>query len=106
MKPITENGEIVYVVDGLSPDGEAWTFGIPKADILRIRERGTWVRLVQLLNIVSPGLIVAEHIFRGLKRPLCEDEDMNADEKKLTYTWKPVYDYDWEERHRFEAEEI
>jgi hypothetical protein len=49
---------------------------------------------------------MAKHIFRGLKRPLCEGDDMKADETKLTYTWKPIYDYDWQERHRFNAEEI
>lgn len=106
LKLFHENGEILYAIDGLSPEGKEWRFAIRKVDIAQIRMRGTWVRLVQLLNIVSPGLIMAKHIFRGLKRPLCEGENMHADETKLTYTWKPIYDYDWEERHRFDAEEI
>lgn len=108
LRPITENAETIYVIDGPSAvaRGGVWAFGIRKAEITRIRERATWVRLVQLLMIVSPGLITAERIFRGVKRPLCEGEDMTADEKKLTFTWKPVCDYDWEERHRFYADEI
>jgi hypothetical protein len=106
LKAIHENDETVYIIDGLSPTGEEWTFGIRQADTMQMRDRGTWVRLVHLLMIVSPGLITARCIFRGLKRPLCEGDDMAADKKKLTYTWKPICDYDWEERHRFSPEEI
>jgi hypothetical protein len=106
LKPIHENGEIIYTIEGQSPPGELWIFGIRKIYTEQMRAQGTLVRLVQLIKIVSPGLILAKNIFRGLKRPLCDGDDMHGDRNKLIYTWKPIYDYDWEERHRFHSDQI
>jgi hypothetical protein len=103
---ISENNEPIYTVDGLSSDGQVWLFGIPKRYTVQMRERGTLVRLVQLIGIVAPGLITARHIFRGLNRPLCEGENMHGDKTKLIYAWKPIYDYDWDEPQRFHPDEI
>lgn len=103
---ISESGEDILTVEGLSWEGEEWLFGIPKRYTEQMRDRGTLVRLVQLIGIVGPGLVVARHIFRGLNRPLCEGDNMEADKTKLIYAWKPIYDYDWDEPQRFYPDEI
>lgn len=51
--------------------------------------------IAQYFGIVRDGLIVAEHLFRGLKRPLMHAGDKHADESVLIYAWRPVWDYEW-----------
>lgn len=65
-------------------------------------DRGSNVKLAQLFGIVDCGLILVKHIFHGLKRPLCDGEDMNADKLKLVFCWKPAFDYCWHESGRFD----
>lgn len=37
----------------------------------------------------------AEHLFRGVKRPLMHGDDMNGDQDVLIYSWRPRYEYLW-----------
>jgi hypothetical protein len=61
----------------------------------RYATMGTTTGLAQFREIVAPGLILAKHVFRGLKRPMAVGGNMYADRDKLVYSWKPVYDYEW-----------
>lgn len=98
---IKSNGETAYLIDGRAVDGsDVVKFGILQADLIRRNDRGQISALAQLDGIVLPGLILAEHVFRGLKRPLFADGSMNADSNKLVYTWRPMWDFDWPDRTR------
>jgi hypothetical protein len=96
---IKKNGELAYLIDGWSVDDpnhpEVVKFGILKIDIMKRRDRGQNVALAQFDSIVATGLIMVHHIFRGLKRPLCADDCMEADTQKLVHTWRPANDFVW-----------
>jgi hypothetical protein len=98
-----ENGESIYLCDGPDPfSGLVAQFAVTKRHFVEFKERETYTPIAQLMNIVWPGLILTEHIFQGLKRPLLYGEDEKGDEQKLVFTWKAQYDWDWEFNRRFE----
>ena len=96
---VKRNGKIAYLIDGWAVDDpdrpEVVKFGILQSDIAKRYKRGQNCALAQFDSILSPGLIVVRHIFRGLKRPLYADGSPNADKDKLVHTWKPVCDFEW-----------
>ena len=100
---IDKNGEVAYLIDGWSVDNpdnpEVVQFGILKTDIMKHYDRGQNSALAQFDSIVTPGLIIVHHIFRGLKRPLFTDDRMDGDTQKLVHTWRPGQaDFDWPDR--------
>ncbi len=106
MNLITENDDIIYITEGVDHEGKVRQFGIPKDQVERIYNRGSNVKLAQLIGIVFPGLVLAEHIFQGLKRPLCDGDDMNGDKSKLAFTWRPIFDYWWNEADKFDSDKL
>lgn len=82
-------------------------FGIMQVDLMKRHNRGQNCELAQFDSIVLPGLILAQHIFRGLKRPLCADDSLNADEQVLIHSWKAAWDFEWNNEfgrpHRLQA---
>ena len=103
---IHEGGHFIYIAHGLNPDGTPAVFGITKTQISDFLQRGSYVPLFQLMKIVEPGIKLTKHIFRGLKRPLLCDDDSEADKKKLVYTWKAEFDYDWDYKKRFHLDDL
>ena len=69
-------------------------FGLLAADLKKHGQRGQGTVIVQLYNIVIPGLICARHIFEGLERRLYCDENKDGDLDKLVYSWRPSWDYE------------
>jgi hypothetical protein len=106
MKPIQEKGEIIYLIEGVDHAGEQKVFGLPKNQIEAHWERGSNIKLAQLFGIVDQGIVLVEHVFQGLKRPLCDGEDMDADRLKLVFSWKPILDYCWLEANRFDDSKL
>jgi len=43
-----------------------------------------------------PGISTAQHIFKGLRRPLFNDNSKDGDKEKLIYTWRSDLDFEWE----------
>ena len=80
-------------IDGSGMPKEA-RIGLSHQTVMNLKSHGGRARFFQLQNIVVPGLIDAQHIFQGLKRPMFSDGSMEADATKLVYTWKPPYDFD------------
>lgn len=103
---IKESGDFLYLVTGVDELGQEKKFAIAKRELEKIYNRGSNIRLAQFLKIVVPGLVLAEHIFRGLKRPLCDGKDMDAADSKLAFSWKPEWDYWWNNADRFESREL
>jgi hypothetical protein len=102
---ITKNNKTVYLIDGWSVDDlynpKVAKFGILQSDTKKLGDRGQLSSLAQLAGIVLPGLIMARHIFEGLKRPLYADDNMKADTKKLVHSWRPQNDFHWDWSKRF-----
>ncbi len=91
---------MVYLIDGFSSDGsQVIQLGINQIDINKRNDRGQLAALAQFDGIVCPGLIMVEHIFRGLERPLSDDDSNDADGHKLVYAWKPNWDFEWPDRY-------
>jgi hypothetical protein len=61
----------------------------------RYLKRGQRSAIAQYYGIVQEGLMLARHLFRGLKRPLMHNGDMRADQRVLLYTWRSPIDYEW-----------
>ena len=105
VKTININGKWLFPVDGLLPKAapppgssvaaEAVTFALLADDLKPYGSRGQFTAIAQFYELVIPGLILPRHIFQGLERPLCYDDDMEADEQKLIYSQKPEFDYEW-----------
>ncbi len=96
VKIIEENNQIVYAIDCLADnDKKVVMMGILKPDLAKYAHRGLFSSLGQFLGIVAPGLIIAKHLFVGLKRRLYNDGSMDGDSGKMVYCWKPVNDYEW-----------
>jgi hypothetical protein len=84
-------------VDGLwakaaDSDPEEAQFGLLAADLKRFGKSGLGTEIVQFYDLVTPGLVLARHIFQGLKRPLYCDENKHGDEDKRVYTWRSSFD--------------
>lgn len=57
-------------------------------DAIKIRvQRGLRHMVGQLYGVLGPGLILAQHVFQGLKRDMYVRNDSHADVKKLAITW-------------------
>jgi hypothetical protein len=70
-------------------------FGLLKPELAKYASRGLFSGLGQFYGIVTPGLIMAKHLFVGLNRPLYCDGSMTGDGNKLIYSWIPTHDYEW-----------
>jgi hypothetical protein len=106
LKLVEENSEKIYLFEGIDHTGDTKLFGIPKQQIAKIFERGSNISMAQFQMIVVPGIVLVEKIFQGLKRPLCDGNDMNADRLKMAFCWRPAFDYWWNEADRFESSRI
>lgn len=75
-------------IDFRSPDPRAiLKLGITKKAIATRASRGQSWSLGQLYGIIEPGLIMADHLFQGLRRPMSVNGNSRADETKLVFTW-------------------
>jgi hypothetical protein len=85
------------VVEAPSPFGPATAvrFGIRSDTFGRYVNRGLATAIAQYYGLVQQEIMQAKHVFRGLKRPLALDENMNADRNVLIYAWLPLNDYQW-----------
>jgi hypothetical protein len=87
----------IQLVDAPSPGNSSHTvqFGVRRETFMRFTKYGLKTSIAQFYDIVQNGLILAEHAFRGLNRPMMRGNDKNADESIVVYSWKPSYDSEW-----------
>jgi hypothetical protein len=89
------------------PGGEVWVAEAPNwesdsgqplkiaiaLDAIGLRARRGFRHMIgQQYGVLGPGLILAEHVFQGLKREAYVRDDSLAGEKKLTITWAATRD--------------
>lgn len=56
---------------------------------------GLRTEIAQGYGIVVQGMILARHVFRGLKRGVYDGSDQDQGPNKLVYTWVPAFDALW-----------
>ena len=97
MRDIERIGSYQDIVEAPSPENRALSvrLGIRPETFQQYHKRGLWTPIAQFYGIVQHGIAQAQHLFRGLKRPLMLSGDMNADKTVLAYTWRPLDDYEW-----------
>ena len=94
------DGENVYLIDGLAFENGQKTvvkYGLLQSDLGKYAERGQTYAIGQFISLVGNGLICTRHIFSGLKRPLCDDGSMDADQGKFIHSRKPKWDFKWKD---------
>lgn len=92
------SGQGVFLVDAKYPQENEVIdvkLGMLSSEFQKYGERGQANLIAQFYKLVSPGMILSRHIFRGLERPLYCDENMEGDKNKLIYSRKPSFDYEW-----------
>lgn len=76
-------------------DANVGTLGLLVTDLRQHASRGHSTAIAQFYGLLNSGLILTQHIFRGLQRPLLTAGDNGADKNKLIYSRKPSFDYRW-----------
>jgi hypothetical protein len=66
--------------------------GVDKSELSSLAQQGLSWKLGQLYGIVSTGLISAQHVFEGAKRRMYVENDADADQKMLFFTWRALRD--------------
>ena len=69
--------------------------GIDINALKQMANRGQATQVAQYFTLVREGLILAKHIFEGIKRPLYSNSENERDEGFYIYTWKPSKDAIW-----------
>lgn len=69
--------------------------GIRSTSFQQFIKQNLHTAVAQYYGIVQDGLLNARHAFRGLKRPLMLEGDMQADKSVIVYSWRPEFDYVW-----------
>lgn len=86
---VNEHGGTIWVAE--APDwtgsGHPLRIGISQEAVSTHAGRGLRHMVGQLYGVLGPGLILAEHVFQGLKRDMLVRGDSHADVNKLAITW-------------------
>jgi hypothetical protein len=85
----------VDVIDAPSPADPNATIklGLRSDTLRRYQQRSLATVIAQYYGIVRG--ISAQHLFRGLRRPMSFNGDMGADQRVLVYTWRSLDDFVW-----------
>jgi hypothetical protein len=86
---IKEPGGATWVAE--APDwihsGAPLKIGIAQGAIKLRADRGLRHMVGQLFGVLGPGLVMAQHVFQGLKRDMYVRNDSHADVTKFAITW-------------------
>ena len=82
----------IVTSDGVTKIG---ALGYLCKDLAVIAQRGETNLIASFIGNVARGVILTQHIFRGLDRPLLTDGNVNADGDILVYSRKPAVDWEW-----------
>jgi hypothetical protein len=97
MEAQTSTGPYSELVQAYSSQDMAQliTIGLTKEFYLKHTRLGLLSFRGQFYGIVRAGMVLAQHCFQGLQRPLMHLGDMQADQSVSVYTWKPYDNYEW-----------
>lgn len=97
MRDIRSGGLYKDIVDAPSPIDPQSTvkLGVRVDTFRQYVKRGQRSAVAQYYGIVQEDLMLARHLFRGLKRPMMHNGNMRADQDVFIYTWRSLVDYEW-----------
>ena len=95
MELLRQRGGHVYVAEAPIWDrtkptlirNDHLVLGITKEALTTIASRGLSTAIGQLYGVIAPGLIHAQHLFRGLKRPMMIGNNCGAAASRLIASW-------------------
>ena len=86
----------IWVAEAIDWTGNAASdhlkIGFTPQSIKDRAERGQRTKIGQMYGVVGTGMIMAEHVFKGLRRGMLVGDDSSADKKKLAVTWSATRD--------------
>lgn len=98
----------LYLVDGKRFDSNSGSviddkFGITYASVKKLSDKKRRTEIAQLFSLVGDGLVLTQHIFKGLNRGLSDDCDSsNNGHDRLVCSWRSLIDIDCPSSdHRF-----
>lgn len=97
------DGKFYYIIEGPSLEGNNTyvSYALSTETLKEYGGRRQFTMLQQCEKMVIPGLVLTKHIFQGLNRNLCCDDDMKGDSNKFVFSRKPAYDYGWANKKPF-----
>jgi hypothetical protein len=97
MRAIQPVGPYADVNEARDPSNSALVvkLGVGRDSFQQNVQNALATSIAQYYGIVQDGLLSAVHCFRGLKRPLMQDDDKDADKTFLVYSWRSEVDYVW-----------
>jgi hypothetical protein len=97
MRNIQRVGPYADIVEGRSPEDPASKvkLGLGEASFQQDLRLGLRTTVAQYYGLVQDYLLSAVHLFQGLKRPLMDGNDKEADKSVLVYSWRPETDFIW-----------
>jgi hypothetical protein len=98
MRDIQRVGPYVDIVEGRSPADPSLKIklGLGGASFQQNLRLGLATYIAQYYGVVQDCMLNAVHLFRGLKRPLMDGDDEDADKNVLVFSWRPDADFVWE----------
>jgi hypothetical protein len=90
-------GSLSHVIEAPSPSDPNVTIrlGLNSSTLRRYQQRGLATTIAQYYGNVRSGILSAQHLFRGLQRPMADGDDMDVDKRVLVYTWRSLNDFLW-----------
>jgi hypothetical protein len=88
-------GGHVWVVDAPNWNGSSKShlrIAVYLPTVVARADRGLSWQLGQMYGVMGTGLIMARHVFQGLKRDMYVREDKDASAKKMVATWAAAHD--------------
>lgn len=92
-----ESTDFYTIIEAPDPDdrNKRVKLGVRHETVKQLKDAQLWTSMALLVDVVGHNLPFAAHVFRGLKRPLFDGKDMNADQDVVIYSFTPEEDVYW-----------
>jgi hypothetical protein len=86
-----------HVLEAPSPNdpNDTVKLGLRGDTFQKYRQRWLTTPIAEYYAIVRGGIRDAQHVFRGVKRPMAFGPSMNVDERIVVYTWRSLFGAIW-----------
>jgi hypothetical protein len=97
MRAIQRLASYVDIVEARDPANPALVvkLGVGSASFQQNVQNALFSTVAQYYGIVQDDMLKAIHCFRGLQRPLMQEDEKEGDKNALVYSWRPEVDYVW-----------
>lgn len=96
LRLLSQPGGEVWVADAPNwincASRDSLLIGISTKGVNNRARRGDRTQIGQMFEVLGTGMILAQNVYRGLRRDMFVGEDRLADQKKLAISWKANHD--------------